>query len=263
MRINGADLLVRDNSGSGIPVLLIHGGLSKDFLLPVAEELIATGQFRVVSYDRRGYGRKMYNPVDMKGHAEDASAVLRQLGIKKAHVFGHSFGGSIALQFAHQSPDQVASLSLGEPDLPLSQLPSAAEHEAGLKELIQSYSQETKKDILAAACTWLHGPDFMKFFLPDTFDLAADDMEIFVKSESQAYFEWEFGPEEVTSLKLPVQVIYGEKTVKMSQETIDVIRQLNSQAAMVQIPGATHFFPVTHPKIVAKAIADFSVRHSQ
>ena len=58
--------------------------------------------------------------------------------------------------------------------------------------------------------------------------------------------------------KIPTQVIYAENTVKMSRETVDVIGQLNSQIAMVQIPGATHFFPITHQKDTAIAIADFA-----
>jgi pimeloyl-ACP methyl ester carboxylesterase len=198
----------------------------------------------------------------MAGQAADASEVLRQLGINKAHVFGHSTGGSIALQLAHQSPDRVASLSLGEPDLPLSHLPSAPEHEASLKELAESYSQESKKDVLAGVLTWLHGPDFMDVFPPGMFDLAADDMEIFINTEYPAYLDWKFGPEAVASFNMPIQVIYAEKTVKMSKETVEVLRQWDSRIAMVQIPGATHFFPVTHPKETAKAIADFAVRHT-
>ena len=259
MKVNGVELVVRDNGGTGIPVLLIHGSLSKDFLLPVADELTATGRFRVVSYERRGYGHKMTGAISMKGQAADASAVLLQLGISKAHVFGHSTGGSIALQLAHQSPDQVASLSLGEPDLPISHLPSAPEHEAGLRELAESYSSESKKEVLAGVCAWLHGPGFIEVFPPGMFDMAADDMEIFVKTELPAYLEWKFEPEAVKSMKMPVQVIYAENTVKMSKETVDVIEQWNTQIAMVQIPGATHFFPITHPKDTAKAIADFAV----
>ena len=251
-------MVVRDSGGAGIPVLLIHGSFAKDFLQPVADELISIRRFRVVSYERRGYGRRKTDPISMKGQAADAAAVLSELGIDEAHVFGHSTGGSIALQLAHQSPDQVASLSLGEPDLPVTQLPSAAEHEAGLRELAESYSNESKKEVLAGVCAWLHGPDFMDVFPPGMFDLAADDMEIYVKTELPAYLEWKFEPEAVKAMKIPTQVIYAENTVKMSRETVDVIGQLNSQIAMVQIPGATHFFPITHPKDTAIAIADFA-----
>jgi len=63
----------------------------------------------------------------------------------------------------------------------------------------------------------------------------------------------------VKSMTMPVQVIYAENTVKMSKETVDVMGHWNSQIPMIQIPGATHFFPLTHPKETAKAIADFVV----
>jgi pimeloyl-ACP methyl ester carboxylesterase len=76
----------------------------------------------------------------MMEQAADASAVLSQLGISKAHVFGHSTGGSIALQLAHQSPDQVVSLSLGEPDLPISHLPSGGTSETPASQLRKSSS---------------------------------------------------------------------------------------------------------------------------
>lgn len=259
MKVNGVELVVRDEGGAGIPVLLIHGSLSKDFLLPVAEELTATGRFRVVSYERRGYGRRKTGAISMKGQAADASAVLSELGISKAHVFGHSTGGSIALQLAHQTPGRVASLSLGEPDLPISHLPSGPEHEAGLRKLAESYSNETKREVLAGVNAWLHGPDFMDVLRPGMFDLAADDMEVFVTAELPAYLEWKFEPEAVKSMKMPVQVIYAENTVKMSKEAVEVMGQCDNRIEMIQIPGATHFFPLTHPKDTAEAIADFAV----
>jgi pimeloyl-ACP methyl ester carboxylesterase len=62
---------------------------------------------------------------------------------------------------------------------------------------------------------------------------------------------------------MPVQVICAEHTVKMSKETVDVLGQWDSRIAMVQIPGATHFFPLTHPKETARAIGDFAVRHAR
>jgi pimeloyl-ACP methyl ester carboxylesterase len=262
MRVNGAELVVRDSGGPGAPLLLIHGSLAKDFLVPLAEALIATRRLRVVAYERRGYGRREHDPVDMAGQAADASEVLRQLGIVKAHVYGHSTGGSIALQLAHQSPDKVATLSLGEPDLPLAHLPSAAEHEAGLKELVESYSPESKKEVLAGVLTWLHGPDFMEVTPPGMFELAADDMAIYVMAEYPAYVKWRFGPEAVRGFEMPMQVIYGENTVKMSQESVDVLRQWNGRITGVRIPGATHFFPMTHRKETADAITSFCLRHA-
>ena len=47
----------------------------------------------------------------------DARALLRHLGITRAHIAGHSYGAAIALQWALDAPDEVQSLALLEAPL--------------------------------------------------------------------------------------------------------------------------------------------------
>ena len=54
-------------------------------------------------------------PVSFAEHAADAAALLDHLGIRRAHVAGHSTGAIIALQLAVDRPDLVHSLALLEP----------------------------------------------------------------------------------------------------------------------------------------------------
>ena len=49
--------------------------------------------------------------------AADARALLRHLGITRAHIAGHSYGAAIALQWALDAPDEVQSLALLEAPL--------------------------------------------------------------------------------------------------------------------------------------------------
>ena len=51
----------------------------------------------------------------MSQQAVDARALLDHLGVDRAHVVGHSYGGAIALQLALDAPERVASLALLEP----------------------------------------------------------------------------------------------------------------------------------------------------
>ncbi|KAK9665239.1 hypothetical protein RND81_14G099500 [Saponaria officinalis] len=71
---------------------------------------------QVCGLDNRGVGRSSI-PTDKSKYsttimAKDAIAVMDHLGWKKAHVFGHSMGGMIALKLAALVPDRVLSLAV-------------------------------------------------------------------------------------------------------------------------------------------------------
>src|SRR4051812_28017034 len=87
-------------AGSGPDVILIHGvtgDLSIWFLCRAMQEL--AGAQRVTAYDLRGHGYSDVPPAGYTSadHAGDLLALMDQLGIGRASVVGHSFGGVIAL----------------------------------------------------------------------------------------------------------------------------------------------------------------------
>ena len=69
---------------------------------------------RVVIFDPRGCGRsnRVSGVCTIEQMGCDVAALLDQLGIKAAHVLGHSMGGRIALALALNYPDKVKSLIL-------------------------------------------------------------------------------------------------------------------------------------------------------
>lgn len=71
-------------------------------------------RFRVIAFDNRGAGRsnKPNETYSIELLADDAHAVVEQLGTQPAHVAGISMGGYIALTLARLHPDAVASLAL-------------------------------------------------------------------------------------------------------------------------------------------------------
>jgi pimeloyl-ACP methyl ester carboxylesterase len=68
-------------------------------------------RFRVIRYDRRGFGKSTGNE-DITWDADDVNALLDSLRIAKAHILGMSQGARVALQFARSHPDRVSSLIL-------------------------------------------------------------------------------------------------------------------------------------------------------
>ena len=71
---------------------------------------------RVVRYDRRGYGRSRPHPgpFGMEPQVEDLVGVL---GGRPAVVFGHSYGGNVALALATQRPELVSAVAVYETPL--------------------------------------------------------------------------------------------------------------------------------------------------
>jgi len=71
--------------------------------------------FQCIYFDNRGTGLsdKPDGPYTIADMAEDASALLRGIGIERARVYGISMGGMIAQELALRHPEQVAKLVLG------------------------------------------------------------------------------------------------------------------------------------------------------
>jgi len=101
-------------SGAGEPVILLHGGESTHIQYDTFRPLLGDG-IRAIAYDQRDSGASV-NPPDPYGIpdlAQDCAALIRGLGYERAHLFGSSFGGFIALQLAVSVPEVVQSLTVG------------------------------------------------------------------------------------------------------------------------------------------------------
>lgn len=113
---NGIDIYYElHGHGSGQPLVLAHGftGPTDDW----REEVLPLAANRtLLLYDVRGHGRTTA-PADpslysMATFAADQAALMRAIGIERAHVGGLSMGGMIAAQFALDYPQMVQSLLL-------------------------------------------------------------------------------------------------------------------------------------------------------
>ena len=98
-------------TGTGEPVLQIHGSGFGHFNFGPATPILSE-EFRCIDYDQRGYGQseKPEQHYDLEVWADDAAAILEELGIEKAHVHGTSMGGMVAILMAGKHPERVHSV---------------------------------------------------------------------------------------------------------------------------------------------------------
>ena len=103
-------------AGVGDPVLFLHGwGLTPRTYAGAIADLGSTG-FRVIAPSLPGFGRTGALAADhttMPGFARWTAGFLRAIGVHEpALVVGHSLGGGVALQLAHDQPELIRSLTL-------------------------------------------------------------------------------------------------------------------------------------------------------
>jgi pimeloyl-ACP methyl ester carboxylesterase len=123
--VDGVSLEVKVWGGSTkvLPILMLHEGLGSVALWRDFPERLATTTGRqVVAWSRQGYGNstsvtKSYQTDFMHVEAECVAPLMDVLGLDQAHMFGHSDGASIALLFAANYPERVASLILEAPHI--------------------------------------------------------------------------------------------------------------------------------------------------
>ncbi|GAB2598143.1 alpha/beta fold hydrolase [Pseudactinotalea suaedae] len=106
--------LYYDDHGAGQPVVLVHGyPLDGNSWELQSRELIAAG-YRVITYDRRGFGRssKVGVGYDYDTFAADLSALLETLDLRDVILVGFSMGtGELARYVRSYGSDRVAKLA--------------------------------------------------------------------------------------------------------------------------------------------------------
>jgi non-heme chloroperoxidase len=118
---------IDEGNASDEALILLHGytdsGRSFQLMLDEIRKKKKTKKFRVIIPDLRGHGESSMpdasfcasNPAQCfspAAFASDIIALMRQLGIEKAHFAGHSMGSIIAQQLAIHHPSRVATLIL-------------------------------------------------------------------------------------------------------------------------------------------------------
>jgi len=104
------------HSGAGPDLVLIHGlGANLAFwYLGIAAKLAEN--YRVIIYDLRGHGESSMPPAGytLPDMAQDLQHLIQYLGVKRAHLVGHSFGARVALCYTMLHPQQVETLTLAD-----------------------------------------------------------------------------------------------------------------------------------------------------
>ncbi len=228
MQINGHEIYIETHGKDGNPVvLLLHHGLGCVQSWRAQIRPLTHAGFRVIVYDRWGYGRSAPRPTlgmpYFEEDIEDVETILDSFKIKQAALVGHSDGGTIALYFAACRPERV------------SRLVTAAAHiyvEPKMDTGIQGVRQYFESDSLfRAALERLHGDKTEAVFY-GWYD----------GWRQQENLTWDMRPA-LTQIVCPTLVAQGELDEHATPQQARDIAEAISQAELWLVEDANHMFP--------------------
>jgi pimeloyl-ACP methyl ester carboxylesterase len=250
-----------DVRGAEDPVVLIHNGVGVDWFRSLLEEPTLTGQYRLVTYHRAGYAgsSSLPGPLNFPEEGARCRALLRHLGIERAHLVGHSSSACMAIQLALDAPDAVQSLALLEPAL--------TTVVASSPQVLQALERYRSGDKAGAVDTFLQGtcgPGYRSVLeqaVPGAFDQALANADTFFTQELPGLRQWQFGPDDAQRITQPVLAVCGEQSDPIHRQRWELLCTWLPNVEPFVLPSATHLLHVENPRGMAEGLAAFFARH--
>ena len=228
--------------GQGEPILILHGwGSSIKSWLRVQEFLAEKG-FKVIVLDLPGFGKSMtpLRPWSVEDYSNFVLKLVQKLELSKFFLFGHSFGGRIAIKFVAKYPDKLTGLILcGVPIGPSD---------------VKSYSFTLKVAKFAKKFSFLPGfQSFRKIFYKyilkktDYFELKGVMKETFKKIITEDLSSF------LTKIRTKTLLLWGEK------DEIEIVKIPNSK--LIIFPGIGHNPHLEAPEKLVETINNFLKRN--
>jgi len=99
----------------GTPILFLHGGPGAG-TSPIYQKFFNPEKYHLIMFDQRGCGKsKPYGEVvdnTTQNLISDINNILYFLKLDKVHIYGGSWGSTLALLYAQNNPEKVLSLTL-------------------------------------------------------------------------------------------------------------------------------------------------------
>jgi pimeloyl-ACP methyl ester carboxylesterase len=246
---------------------MIHGAFIADSFRPLLTQPEMADRYQLVNYRRRGYGgsSRATGPISVSQQAADCCALLDHLGIKRAHVVGHSFGGVVGLQIAMDAPELVHTLALLEPALMVGA--SAQAYRESLIRGEQRYREVGAAVVVDEFLEARFGAGYrppLEQMLPGAFDQAVYDAANAFDEELPGLLDWSFGEPEARRTTQPVLAVIGGDSYALSPRFVETYRLLLEwlpNAEGFELQDAAHGLQMQNPGGMARALADFFARH--
>ena len=242
--------------GDGPPLVLVHGlgGTGAAIWKHHAQELAR--DFTVVVPDLRGAGAspRPAGPYSLQDFVDDLHRLVERLELVPAAVVGHSFGGSIVLEYAAQHPADVSSVvAVGAP----TELSDAGRE--GLRTRAETVEREGMAAVAGTVATNGTAASFREG-RPDEFRAYVELLEsadpASYAATCRAVADLDIG-DHLSRIAAPVLLVAGDSDGVAPQELNTRNAERIARASFVEIPDCGHIVPWEKPAALLEAVRPF------
>ena len=268
---NSADIeIFYTDHGSGRPVVLIHGYPLDGRSWEKQERVLLEAGYRVIAYDRRGFGKSSQPTVgyDYDTFAADLRALLEHLDLTDVVLVGFSMGtGEVTRYLGTYGSDRVAKAVLMGAIPPF--LLKTGLNPEGVD---QSVFDGIKEAVIADR------PAYFKDFLDNFYNVDVLGGTRISDQAWQASFNVAVAAspwaayacvdtwltdfrEDLPKIDVPTLVIHGDADrILPYASTAQRLPELIADVELVTVPGGPHNIAWTHPEVVNPALLEFLAR---
>jgi proline-specific peptidase len=263
-----------------LPIVLLHGGpgATHDYLESL-EALAETGR-RAIFYDQLGCGLSERGDESLwtvETYVDELNAVRRELGLDRIHLFGNSWGGMLAMEYALTQPEGLESLILASAPASIPQwveetsrlrreLPQEVqsvldEHEAAGTTDDPEYAKACEVFYRLHVCRLPEWPDYVQ----RSFRFIAEHGEVYRYMNGPSEFhcvgtlkDWDV-TDRLGEIRVPTLVVSGE----FDEATPAINRTVAERipgAESVVYPNASHMAHAEDPEGYCRLLDDFMTR---
>lgn len=244
------------DTGRGDPALVfLHywGGSARTWQRVMAA---LQGSCRCIAYDQRGWGASDAPPdgYELKDLADDASALIEALGLKRYVLIGHSMGGKIAQLLASRRLPGLEAMVLVAPASPF---PQHLPEEARQAQIHAYDNRQTALDTIEFLTVRRPDEATVEQIIQDSLGGSPGAKRAWPTSAA-----YEDISSEVSKVAVPTLILVGDHDPQdpVEQQRCEVLPLIaHSRLEVVQDCG--HLAPIEQPLALAQAIAAFLTEH--
>lgn len=247
-----------EQRGEGRDLVLLHSSntdlrMWDDLCLALAE------RYRTLRFDARGHGHSS-PPVQPYAPHDDLHALLQALGIRRAILLGHSWGGSTALDYTISHPDVVSALVVcasgpnGRPG------PSGDLRNAWEKAMALHKAGNVEAALAIEATLWVDGRRAQSSPQLTLVRTRVASMSRAITAEAR----WisKIAPQPLAAHRLneicvPTLAVVGDMDQLWVIDGVKVLAEGIPDCRFVIVPGCAHMLPMEQPQLFTRVVVEF------